>query len=344
MRLFNNTIVFILLLFIISCTKSSSKLVGLNYSINISTNYCPTIYCDEIQPVGDLLVSVYETESAAVDAINEIYKSETNEDGISNLDFTSEQAKVFIRVEHPNKGVFIENCVYNESLEAKKIDILYKGNMVYKYSNQLELEQDHISWSAPTVGQISNYKYYQKNMILDISTQSEYVDINLEVNIIDQLAENIFLIEETIDSLNPELKHRYDYIHQNVWEFKEQGILIHENFVAVDKVFSFILYQHSNSGGADSTFYFDYTDCDPNLVNLDEDQFYEHSWWDCIGVEDYTLMGTDYDLLRTQFETDIATDGDARIKLYNKENGIVRMIGLNQMGGLSFGFDLDLNE
>lgn len=316
-----------------------------DFTLQVNATYCPTIHCNEKTGMADLAIQLFTNIEDAQSEANAIAFGSTDDSGIFTADVPSDQA-VFVRAHHPDKGVYISQAHIASSTTSANIEINYKGHFIYDHSDELTLSQNHISWLYPTVGQISHYRYHFAQPVSTydyLKLPDTYTNATVQVSIIDQLSENSFVIEESIDSLDYWLDDRYDNKHSNIWTFEENRILIVENNEIVDKVFSFILGEnyysaiHPLSG---EEFEINLEDCVAIEIDLNQDDFYSIDWLDCLNVDNYELFNQSYEDLSIAFDSNAFLDGDDRIKVFSPTDGLVRKIGLNRMAHIVYGFDL----
>lgn len=333
-----------LIAIIYSCQKEEVIITSIPNDKNVlhvHVSYCPMINCSTALDVSDLKISLYKSLDDANAESNPIVAELSNNEGNARI-VVVDQEQVFIRTDYLNKGIYISAQAIDTSKDTHH-EINYKANLIYNSNDSLELRQDHISFEYPTVGQKSRYKYHHNIGEISTALPESYKTDELTVEITDQLDENTFIIKEHLIHPSTELGF-YDSLHYNIWEFSEDSITIKTfDTTYTHDVFSFILGEYSwTVVNPENGLTFPFTDCSPETVDLETVNFSQVTWYLCHQVIDYVLFNTHFDQLRLHFDSWGFLDGDERLRFYNKSDGIVRYIGINQMAWRTYGFDLIL--
>ncbi len=311
-------------------------------NLEVFVYQCSSLQCQNQLPLFQYNIELYPSYEEALSGSNLIRSQGSNSEGkalFSGLDCEV----VFVRVETENFGTYIAN----ESLAANATlnyhDIRFINGLVYNDGEISSLKQNHISLSAPVVGQVSKYIYH-KNYDHISFTPLEYTDVQLEVRIIDQISENRFLVEEKIDSLVDFLTiPLYPGVLSltNVWRFENDSLFVEPYG---NEYYGSYVWNLANDWiqGEENGWGFSLKRPAINGIDMSTDEVYDlDGWWGTGFASEYTLFGQVYTDLITDKISYIGWDGPLKLRVYNNEDGLVRSLDFFSGGSVTtHGFDL----
>jgi len=291
-------------------------------------------------------VFLYPTKEDAAEGTNQIAVRTSNAEGtasFSNIDC----GEVYIKVVTLENGTFITQEILSENASAHWYEARFVGN--YYFDNcDTPSNQRHISLEKPVVGQRSIYRGHHGIGHISFTPQ-EYLDMELEVKIIDQLSENSFLVQEKIDTIVPGFygfffSGVFESIVQNIWTVENDGITVSQ--YANQPYYSFvwnITIESLNTNEFEYHFPFEVeTDFHLDMSNDTAISIGGLPSYDGT-VEDYILFDSLYTDLIFESRSFTSADGPAKVRVYNRQDGLVRVMEFfHGMSQNTSGFDLVL--
>lgn len=304
---------------------------------------CENADCDNPVPLADKTIAIYETEEDAVLGNDLRSMITTNEEGVATTNVLPCDL-YYLRVDDATYGVYLTEIRLSDNATLHHT-IIYVDNYTYDNNDELEAVQNHISLINPRVGQVSKYKYHNSYDSLYFYPD-EYYDHILSVTIVEDLGNNRYLVNERFDSLPARLEvyfRRFGSDINNIWEIQEDSIHIVSTDGGETASFVWNIAWFANDFDGYSTS----LKSNPSGQVLD----FEQSAYSTLGDKILDTSGEvlDFDLFNQQYQNSIyhiqnytGWDGPFRLRVYSKEDGLIRWLNYFDGGPPASTYGLDL--
>ena len=340
---------FIFILFICACREETPIITEPMIpvcNLDVLVYKCPIFQCaNGVQVLLDAQkVQLFRTVEDAIDGIDELASVWTDENGNARF-INVECGAVYVKVKHEINGTYISYQNLSLASTISYHEVAFVANSYYDNDDNAGLRQNHISLEFPNVGQSSTYRYFENNNHVSF-TPLEYTSVFLNVRITGQIDEHSFIVEEEIDSLYGSLSWPTggtETLLRNVWTIRNDEVYISP--VQGDYFQSF-LWGLNEWYVTDEKDGYSFSLVRPNEEELDMDAdniTALEEFWKTKAIKDYNLFGKAYSDLIGDKINYTGFDGPIKLRVYNKQDGLVR--NLDFLSGMSLstkGFDLVL--
>lgn len=310
-------------------------------SMDLLVAKCTTGLCNQFDPIVGVTVEIYETEQDALEGVNRLVVRDTNNEGeVDLVNFLC--GNIWIKIETEENGTYLGVANLSQTA-AQNLEIVYfVDGVIYDNDSDGFIAQTHISYTTPVIGQQSNYRRFEINNSISFDVP-EYTDIMLRVRFVDQVDENTFVVEETIDELSGALLWPFyppTESVRNVWIFHGDSITVRPR---ADEYFSSYLWNLSEffeGSEAEGQTFSLVQPTDP-VVDMSSDDVVSAPGFGLAAIEDYTINDNLFSDLILDVSGYTGLDGPLKMRIYNRNDGVVRSIDFFAgMSQTTHGFDL----
>lgn len=307
---------------------------------------CPIFPCDNTTSINiaQKEVQLFSSQQDAIDGINLLASRFTDENGKARF-ISIDCGVVYVKVEDEINGTYIAYQNLNTQATLSFHEVRFVANNFYDNDDSAGLRQNHVSLEYPTIGQKSRYRYFENYDHISF-TPLEYTDVYLEVTITDQLDEHSFIVVEKVDSLYGSLgwPSGGDVTEfRNVWTITEDEVYVSpiQGTYFRSFVWGLAEYFEANEGSG-----YSFSLVRPLDEEIDmeiEDNIILAAFPKTNAIKDYFLFGKEFTELIGDKASYVSFDGGIKLRVYNKQDGLVRNMRFLDGGGFSTkGFDLVL--
>lgn len=319
--------------------------IQMGCGLDLTVINCHSITCQSTSPIANLNVEFFNSREEAIEGINGFASRFTDAEGKISYSSVLPCGLLYIKLDLGEQGTYIDVLSVSDAASINREEIRIVESYLYDDSSEGMIPQTHINYSNPLLFQESFYVRFQidNHISFDIP---EYTDNTLRVKLVEQLSENSFKVEESIDRLEGILGSPfYPEIEtvNNVWTFYEDSLRVSpykdEYFTSfVWNLSEFFLNTESEG------YTFSLNRPETPVYNLSEDFVQEVTVFPTGAVEDYTIGSNVYTDLILDHRSYVGFDGPKKIVVYNKEHGIIRSMDFFAgMAQITHGFELVLD-
>ena len=311
-------------------------------SFDLSVVSCVTGLCNEFNPVVGVPVQFFTSEIDALEGVNRLLIRETNNEG--EVDLVNFMCGItWVKIVSEDNGTYIGPFNLSSAASQNFEQIRFIDGVIYNNGSEGFLTQGHISFTNPVLSQQSTYRRFEIDNSVSFDIE-EYTDILLRVRLVDQVDEQTFVVEETIDEISGVLTWPFyppTESLRNVWIFHGDSITVRPR---ADEYFSSYIWNLSeyfeSAEGEGYTFNL-LRPTDPIVDMTSMNAVAEAPGFGAAAVEDYNLFDNLFSDLILDVRGYTGLDGPLKMQIYNREDGVVRSVDFFAgMSQITHGFDL----
>lgn len=304
-------------------------------NLEVTVIECDDLACANAETPSGINVSLFLTEIDAVESFAQITNGFTDGEGKIFFSGLSEYSGVFIRVDYENQTYISYNSLGVNTTAFH--EVIFVPGFSYDSNDNLERNQNHISFAVPVVGQRSSYKYYtREDRDFDIT---DFQEVDLTVRIEGKISDAVYLVSETLSALSDDQYAEYPLNVLNHWEFTSDSIIVTP---AEELELSSCLLGYGYIGSAEGNRVA--LPLNPPLDHpLDLDDYDDSSsveWEVNMYMENETYVDKEYDLLYLNQLNLQPSNGNLQLTIYNQNDGFVRFCGFDALAPTGFGWVL----